>query len=69
MASLNLLFYPNLRHRFTPIKVIKLVYNGQAVVVHTFNLSTQEAESGGSVSLKPAWSTEQIPGQPELFSR
>jgi hypothetical protein len=43
MASLNLLFYPNLRHRFTPIKVIKLVYNGQAVVVHTFNLSTREA--------------------------
>jgi major histocompatibility complex class I len=28
------------------------------VVVHAFNPSTQEAEAGGFLSLRPAWSTE-----------
>jgi hypothetical protein len=28
------------------------------VVAHTFNLSTWEAEAGGFVSLRPAWSTK-----------
>jgi hypothetical protein len=27
-------------------------------MVHTFNPGTQEAEAGGSLSLRPAWSTE-----------
>jgi hypothetical protein len=36
------------------------------VVVHAFNPSTQEAEAGGFLSLRPAWSTEWAPGQPEL---
>jgi hypothetical protein len=32
---------------------------GQAVVAHTFNpSSTHEAEAGGFLSSKPAWSTE-----------
>ena len=36
-------------------------------MAHSFNIGTQEAETGlNSVSLKPAWSTEQLPGQPEL---
>jgi hypothetical protein len=35
-------------------------------VAHTFNSSTWEAEAGGSLSLRPAWSTEWIPGQPGL---
>ena len=30
---------------------------------HTFNSSTWEAEAGGSLSFRPAWSTEWIPGQ------
>jgi hypothetical protein len=34
----------------------------QGVVVHTFNPSTQEAEAGGSLSLRPAWSTEWVTG-------
>jgi hypothetical protein len=34
----------------------------QAVVAHTFNPSTQEAEAGGSLSPRPAWST----GEPGL---
>jgi hypothetical protein len=28
------------------------------VVVHAFNPSTQEAEAGGFLSLRPAWSTK-----------
>jgi major histocompatibility complex class I len=28
------------------------------VVVHAFNPSTREAEAGGFLSLKPAWSTK-----------
>jgi hypothetical protein len=28
------------------------------VVVHAFNPSTREAEAGGFLSFKPAWSTE-----------
>jgi hypothetical protein len=30
----------------------------QAVVVHAFNSSTCEAEAGGFLSSRPAWSTE-----------
>jgi hypothetical protein len=30
----------------------------QAVVAHAFNPSTREAEAGGFLSLRPAWSTE-----------
>jgi hypothetical protein len=33
------------------------------VVVHTFNSSTLEAEAGGFLSLRPAWSTKLAPGQ------
>jgi hypothetical protein len=36
------------------------------VVAHNFNPSTQEAKTGRSLSLMPAWSTEQVPGQPGL---
>jgi hypothetical protein len=36
------------------------------VVAHTFNPSTREAEAGGFLSWRPAWSTEWVPGQPGL---
>jgi hypothetical protein len=36
------------------------------VVAHAFNPSTWEAEAGGFLSSRPAWSTERIPGQPGL---
>jgi hypothetical protein len=36
------------------------------VVVHAFNPSTREAEAGGFLSSRPAWSTKWVPGQPEL---
>ena len=38
-----------------------------AVVTHAFNLSTWEAEAGRFLSLRPAWSTEWVPGQPGLY--
>jgi hypothetical protein len=36
------------------------------VVAHSFNPSTLEAEAGGFLSSRPAWSTEWVPGQPGL---
>jgi hypothetical protein len=39
----------------------------QAVVAHTFNPSTWEAEARGFLSSRPAWSTEWVPGQPGLL--
>jgi hypothetical protein len=38
---------------------------GRVVVAHTFNPS-QEAEAGGFLSSRPAWSTKWVPGQPGL---
>ena len=38
----------------------------QAVVAYAFNPCTWEAEAGGSLSSRPAWSTEWVPGQPRL---
>jgi hypothetical protein len=37
------------------------------VVAHTFNPSTWEAEAGGFLSSRPAWSTKRVPGQPGLY--
>ena len=37
-----------------------------AVVAHTFNPSTQEAEADRSLSSRPAWSTETVLGQSVL---
>ena len=33
---------------------------------HRVNPSTLEAEAGGSLCLRPVWSTERVPGQPGL---
>ena len=38
----------------------------QAVVAHAFNPSTREAEAGGFLSSRPAWSTKRVLGQPGL---
>ena len=37
------------------------------MVAHAFNPSTREAEAGGFLSLRPAWSTKRVPGQPGLY--
>jgi hypothetical protein len=36
------------------------------VVTHAFDPSTWEAEAGGFLSSRPAWSTKWVPGQPGL---
>ena len=36
------------------------------MVARVFNPSAQEAQAGRSLSLRPACSTEPVPGQPEL---
>ena len=38
-----------------------------AVVAHAFNPSTWEAEAGGFLSSRPAWSTKWVSGQPGLY--
>jgi hypothetical protein len=45
------------------LKVVKKL----GMVVHAFDPSTQEAEAGGFLSLRPAWSTKWVPGQPGLY--
>jgi hypothetical protein len=42
------------------------VFASPGVVAHAFNPSTWEAEAGGFLSSRPAWSTERVPGQPGL---
>jgi hypothetical protein len=37
------------------------------VVAHAFNPSIQEAEAGGFLSSRPAWSTKWVPGQSGLY--
>jgi hypothetical protein len=41
-------------------------YQEPGEVAHAFNPSTREAEADGFLSLRPAWSTEWVPGQPGL---
>jgi hypothetical protein len=47
-------------------QVSKISIFCRAVVAHAFNPSTWEAEAGGFLSLRPAWSTKWVPGQPGL---
>jgi hypothetical protein len=42
------------------------IYICQTVVAHAFNPSTWEAEAGGFLSSRPAWTTEWVSGQPGL---
>ena len=37
------------------------------MVAHTFNPGTREAEAGGFLSSRLAWSTKWVPGQPGLY--
>jgi hypothetical protein len=47
----------NTLHTFSLFSFIEKIHS-HTVVVNTFNPSTWEAEVGGSVSLRLAWSTE-----------
>ena len=52
--------HQNLFFRVTSNTNLELV---SWVVVHTFNPSTWEPEAGGSLSLRPTWSTERVLGK------
>ena len=45
---------------------IKSCFPKPGMMAHAFSPSTWEAEAGGSLSLRPTWSTELIPGQSEF---
>jgi len=53
----------------THLKIRVKDKSGRAVVVHTFNPSTWEAEAGRFLSSRPAWSTKWAPGHPELYRK
>jgi major histocompatibility complex class I len=40
------------------LAILRIEYQKPGMVVHAFNPSTLEAEAGGFLSSKPAWSTE-----------
>jgi hypothetical protein len=48
------------------LPALKITSLRPGVVVHAFNPSTREAEVGGYLSSRLAWSTEWVPGQPGL---
>jgi hypothetical protein len=47
------------------ISFYSLIVDCLMMVVHTFNPSTREAEAA-DLSSRPTWSTERVPGQPDL---
>lgn len=47
----------------------KKLVNQLGMLVHIFSHRTWQTDAGLSLSLKPAQSTQQIPGQPQLFSK
>jgi hypothetical protein len=46
------------RKKSEMVAIIQKYIRRPGVVAHTFNPSTQEAEAGGSLSSRPAWSTK-----------
>jgi hypothetical protein len=48
------------------VVLIKMTVSGTANPIY-FNPNTWEAEAGRFLSLRPAWSTEWVPGQPGLY--
>jgi hypothetical protein len=58
-------------HLLRVVMFVLLMYKNpcfsRVVVAHAFDSSTWEAEAGGFLSLRPAWSTKWVPGQPGLY--
>ena len=49
------------------IHFARIVLSSRLVVAHAFNPSTWEADAGGFLSSRSAWSTKWVPGQPDLY--
>jgi hypothetical protein len=62
----NSLKQTNTPQRNPKIKKQNKTKKQPGVVVHAFNPRTREAEVGKSLSSRPAWSTQWVPGQPGL---
>ena len=62
VAILHALKYSNIKY----LRFLKKLQQSRAVVAHACNPSTWEAEAGGFLSSRSAWSTEWVPGQPGL---
>jgi hypothetical protein len=57
IESITSLKHKNIFESLTKLELIKLLTE-LGVVAHAFNPSTQEAETGGFLSSRPAWSTK-----------
>jgi hypothetical protein len=57
----------DMKKQNTRLLFSRMSWSCWAVVVHAFNPSTWEAEAGRFLSLRPAWSTKWVPGQPGLY--
>jgi hypothetical protein len=55
------------KYRGNNIKTKHSQILGLNVVAHTFNSSIWEAEADGFLISRPAWSTDQVPGQSGLL--
>jgi hypothetical protein len=64
---LHLGIYHICRHQTHHCCLAKRSLLSRSVVAHTFNPSTWEAEAGGFLSLRSAWSKMWVPGQPGLY--
>jgi hypothetical protein len=48
-------------------RCLRFITVNRAMVAHAFNPSTWEAEAGGFLGSRPAWSTKWVPGQPGIY--
>ena len=62
-SALNRWSSSNLSHPGSEVMHKRRQKSQRTMVVNAFKPSTQEAEAWGSVSSRPAWSTERVPGQ------
>jgi hypothetical protein len=58
--------FPSTRIVWEGTRLEQELESRRAVVAHAFNPSTWEAEAGGFLSSRSAWSTKWVPGQPGL---
>ena len=65
-ASATSCLFPSSRSDYSSVNKNNFMLT---MVVHAFNLSIPEAEADRSLSSRPAWSTEQVTGQPGIHRK